>query len=151
MSTTSTAAAFKDAFHSWAVTNWTGDPVQVNFGIPGPNQQDDIVAFLDVSTGQEPATYGTQRSREETLTMTVTASCYRAGEGAQEKVASDRAVALIAELEQYARVTDTTIGGTVRECFLTNLQIIGTPVEVVAGGRLVEAQATFTAKARIRS
>ena len=60
-------------------------------------------------------------------------------------------MALIAELEQYARVTDTTIGGTVRECFLTNLQIAGTPPELVAGGRLVEAQATFTAHARIRS
>lgn len=83
--------------------------------------------------------------------MIVTASSYRAGESAQEKVAWDRAVSLIAELEQYARVTDTTIGGTVRECFLTNLQIAGTPPELIAGGRLVEAQATFTAHARIRS
>lgn len=151
MSTTSVAAAFKDAFYAWAVTNWSGDPVQVQFGIPGPNQQDDIVGFLDVTAEQDPATFGTQRSREEVLTLIVTASSYRAGESAQEKVAWDRAVALIAELEQYARVTDTTIGGTVRECFLTNLQIAGTPQELIAGGRLVEAQATFTAHARIRS
>lgn len=52
MSTTSVAAAFKDAFYTWAVTNWSGDPVQVQFGIPGPNQQDDIVGFLDVTAEQ---------------------------------------------------------------------------------------------------
>jgi len=151
MSTTSVAAAFKDAFYTWAVTNWSGSDVQVCFGIPGPKQADDIVAFQDVTFEQDPATYGTQRSREEVLTLKVTASVWRAGESAQEKVASDRAVALIAALEQYARVTDTTIGGTVRECFLTNGEISGTPPELVAGGRLVEAQATFTAHARIRS
>lgn len=144
-------AAFKDAAYARGVALWTSG-VQVSFGHPGTAQLDDIVAFMDCSSEQEPATFGTSRSREETLTLTVMYSVYRAGGPEMEKVAFDRAVALQDDFEKYVRVTDTTLGGVVRECFLTGLRIASaTDEQTLANGRLVEIEATYTAKARVRS
>lgn len=152
MPSSTAAAAFKDAAYGVGVTLWTGDPVQVTFGHPGVTQLDDIVAFMDVSASQEPATFGTNRSREETLELKVMFSCFRAGGPDMEKAAFDRAVELQAELETSFRVTDTTVGGSVRECFLTDIRIASaTDEQTLAKGRLVEIEATYTAKARVKT
>lgn len=133
-------------------TLWASEPVHVSNGHPGPVQIDDIVAIMGVTAEQEPATYGTSRGREETLTVTVMFSIYRAGGADMEKVAADRAYELLGELEEYVRVTDTTVGGAVRECFLTSHRSDGsTDPQVIASGRLYEIEAVFTAKARVRS
>lgn len=126
--------------------------VQVSFGHPGPSQSPNIVALLAVSSEQEPATYGTARSREETLTLTVMFSIYRAGGSEMEKVASDYAYQLLGDLERQVRMTDTTVGGAVRECFLVSHRSEGaTDPETLASGRLIEVEAVFQAKARVRS
>jgi hypothetical protein len=53
-------------------------------------------------------------------------------------------------VEQYARVTDTTIGGAVRWCFLTQHTSQGhTDPQVLEQGRVIEISATFTALARV--
>lgn len=126
--------------------------MQVTFGHPGPTQLNDIVAFMDVSGSQEPATFGTNRSREETLELKVQFEVFRAGGAEMEKVAFDRAVALQTQFEEYVRVTDTTLGGVVRECFLTDIRISSaTDDQTLAMGRLIGIEATYTAKARVKT
>ena len=146
------ASALKDAFVSAARTLWAGTDVQVAFGHPGQTQTDDIVAFGRVTSSQEVATMGTNRSREETLTLDVVISIFRGGGPEMEAIASARGYALLGELEEFARKTDTTIGGTVRHCFLTSHESDGaTDPEILAAGRLIEISAQFTAQARITS
>lgn len=148
----SAAPAFKDAFVDVATTLWSGTGIQVSFGHPGQSQADDIVAFGALTSDQEFATYGSNRGREETLLLDVVVSCYRAGGPTQEKVASDRAYELLGVLEQYVRVTDTTLGGVVRHCFLLGHNSEGsTDPEILSAGRLIEITAQFVAKARVTS
>lgn len=124
--------------------------VQVSFGHPGVTQLNDIVAFMDVSATQEPATLGTRRSRDEDLLLTVMYSIFRAGGAEMEKVAFDRAIELQAQFETQVRVTDTTLGGVVLWCFLTDIKVASsTDEQTLANGRLVEIEATYTARARI--
>jgi hypothetical protein len=147
--TTSAGPTFKDAFVTAAETLWAGTDVQVAFGHPGMHMADDLVVFGAVSSEQNPATFG-QRSREEILTLEVVVSVYRGGDSEMEKVTSDRAYALLAQLEQYARVTDTTIGGSVRHCFLASYSSTGvTDPNVLAAGRETDITAQFVAAVRI--
>lgn len=129
------------------------DPnVQVSYGHPGMSQINDIIAFTRTHVEQEFATYGPRRQREETLELTVVVSVFRPGGPDQEEVASDRAYELLGVLEEYARATDTTIGGSVRDCALGPHDSDGeSDPEVLAQGRLIEVKATFIAHARITS
>jgi len=152
MTASTLAAAFKDAVYERCVALWAGQGVQVAFGHPGQTQGNDLVAVMDVSSEQDAVTLGTQRSREETLTLTVMFSVYRPGGVDQEKVASDRAFELVDDLAEYARVTDTTFGGVVRECFVASVTAEGSvDPRVISAGRLVEVLAVFVAKGRVRS
>lgn len=152
VNTSSVAPAFKDAFIVIANSIWNqaSSAVLVSFGHPGQNQPDDIVGFLDVRTEQDPATFGTNRSREEVIELDVLVSCRRGGGPEVEKTTSDAAYALLALIENYVRTTDTTVGGTVRECFLIRTTSVGaTDPRELAQGRTIEITATFQARARI--
>lgn len=150
MPTTTTAPDIKYEFYLIAQTIWAGTDVQVSFGHPGMTQADDIVSFGALETEQDVAAYGTNRAREETVTLEVLISVFRAGGAEMEKVASDRAYELLAALEQYVRVTDTTVNGTCRHCFLVSTQSDGASnPEVLSRGRVIEVTARFQAKARI--
>lgn len=153
MSPVSTAAhTFKNAFYQAAKTTFANDAqVLVSFGHPGMQQNDDMIIFLDVSSQQEPGTLSrTNRGREETLTLHVFVSSYRAGELENDLVPTARVYELLGQLENYARTTDTELGGAVRECFLTDHNSSGsTDPQVLASGRMVDCIATFTARVRI--
>ncbi|MHA7275364.1 hypothetical protein ACX80O_02355 [Arthrobacter sp. Hz1] len=124
--------------------------VLVSFGQPGTFEPDDIVSFERVTERQDPATMGTNRSREEVLTLDVIISCYRGGGPEQEQVCSARAYDLLRRIEIYARKTDTTIGGAVRHCFLQSHESDGATLpELIAQGRTIDITATFEARARI--
>lgn len=150
MSTFTAAADFKEALYNAAVTLWADTDVQVSYGHPGMSQSDDIVAVMDVRSGQNPATLSTNRTREEELRCTVMVSIYRGGGPEQEKVCTDRAYELLGALENYVRTTDTTLGGVVRHCFLESHESDGsTDPNVLGGGRLIEVSAVFVAANRI--
>lgn len=152
MPVASAAPAFKDALFTVCQTLFAGDGVQVSFGHPGQSQINDIVAVTRVSSQQEPITLTPRRTREETLTAEVVFSVYRGGGPDMEQVCSDRAYALLAELEEYVRVTDTSLGSVVRHCFLVSTDSDGMTDEAfLANGRLIEVTATFEAVARITS
>lgn len=151
MSLTSAGPAFKEALFDAASTLWAGEGVQVCYGHPGVNMADDLVVFGRLETEQEPATMGT-RSREELLTLEVVVSVYRGGGGEQELVTAARAYELLGELETHVRVTDTTLGGVVRHCFLASYTSEGvTDLDVLAAGRETDITAQFAARARITS
>lgn len=152
MAAATVAPAFKNALFTACQTLFAAGGVQVSFGHPGQSQVNDIVAVTRVSGSQEPVTLTPRRTREETLTAEVVFSVYRGGGPDMEKVCSDRAYALLAQLEEYVRVTDTTLGGVVRHCFLIDHDSTGTTDEqFLANGRLIEVTATFEAVARISS
>jgi hypothetical protein len=153
MSYTSTVAAqFKDAFYAVAVTMFANDPqVLVSYGHPGLQNQDDMILFLGVKSQQVEAAMGaTQRSRWETLDLDLFISSYRAGELDNDKVPSDRVYALLGQLENYVRTTDSSLGIGLQQCFLTSHDSTGsTDPQVLAHGRMVDCTATFTALVRI--
>jgi len=148
----SVAPAFKLAVYEAARALWAeSDPdVLVSFGHPGQSQPDDIVGLMDIRSQQDPATIGSNRSREEILELDVLVSIYRGGGPEAEIACTARGYELLGALEVLVRSTDTTLGGVVRECFLIGHTSDGsTDPAVLAKGRVIEITATFQAKARI--
>lgn len=148
------AGDFKGKFYDAIVKLMAGDPntekVQVRFGAPTGMHENDIVAFMGLDTDQSPATLSTNRSREDVIELDVYISCFKRGGIEAERPASDRAYELLRLIERYVRMTDTTVGGSVRQCFLTRTTSNGfTPKELAAHGRNIQIVATFEAKARV--
>ncbi|TFD74733.1 hypothetical protein [Cryobacterium fucosi] len=145
------ALAFKEAMFNIAVGLWAADTtVQVAFGHPGQTMMNDIVSFGELGSSQVPGPMGGQRSRDETLTLTVIFSIFRGGGADQEIVTARRGYALLGQLENYVRKTDTTVTGTVRSCFLASHASDGsTDPDVLAAGRLTTIAAQFVAVTRI--
>lgn len=146
--------AFKKAFYlavkDLMAEGYETEHVYVVFGQPATYQPEDIVSFGRLSVGQAAATMSTNRSREETLTLEVTVSCFMGGDEDAEFATAERAYELLRRIEHHVRMTDTTLGGVVRQCFLTNHESEGaTPEDLIEQGRVTEVVATFTAQARI--
>lgn len=146
--------AFKKAFYlavkELMADGYDTEHVYVVFGQPATYQPEDIVSFGRLSVGQAAATLSTNRSREETITVEVTVSCFLGGDEDAEIATAERAYELLRRIEHHVRMTDTTLGGVVRECVLTSHESEGaTPEELTEQGRVTEVVATFTAKARI--
>lgn len=119
-------------------------------GAPGTFSPEDIIAFQRVSVSQAPATMSSRRSREETITVEATISCFIGGDESGELPSQERAFELLGMIERYVRITDTTLGGVVRQCFLTSVETDGaTPPEYQAQGRAVDVTAIFTAQNRV--
>lgn len=132
------------------------DPAKtyVSSGEPSQDTIYELVVVGTVEIGQVPATLGTNRGREETLTADVLISVFSGGDDDEQPVLDQRAGALLALLEQQVHYTDTTLGGVVRECFLTQARLDSGPGALGPEtsrtyGRMASITATFTAKARI--
>lgn len=152
--TSSAAKDFKNAIVA-ACQSLFDEPVVVSFGMPGSWQPEDIVMVGRVTSTQEFATMSTNRSREETLTVDVSVMCARGGGPEVEQTCSDQAYSLLGQLEEYCRDTNPTLAGlvegfSVRYCVLTSHESNGaTDPDLLSEGRLIEVDATFTAKYRI--
>lgn len=126
--------------------------VQVIFGAPISVHDNDFIAFLDLDTDQDPASFGSNRSRDEVLELDLLFSCFRPGGQDAELEAHNRIYELVGLVERWARMTNTTISSSVRECFLVRTRSNGfTPKEMARKGRNLQLVATFQAKARISS
>lgn len=152
-SSATAARAFKAALVEAIRTLVDAEQVLVSFGYPAPadlKAYRDAVAVTRVDVDQDVATLSTNRSREETLRLTVVISCWRPGGADQEEVASDAAYGLLEVIERHVRLTDTTVGGTVRHCFLVSHTSDGeTDPQALASGRTIEIEAVFEAAVRI--
>lgn len=152
MTDTSTAGlAVKTRFYENAKTLFDPADVSVMFGISVENRdRNQAIAFLDIKSRQEPGPLSaSNRSRNEDLDLTVVISVASAGD-IDDKPVHDTAFGLLRQLEYYVRKTNTTLDGTCMWCFLTGYQTYDyTPANKLAQGRLLEIEATFTAKIRI--
>lgn len=150
MSEVTLANVFKEAMIAAAVELWDAEEVQVTNGHPGMTEMDDLVVFTEIQSAQVPGPQGGRRIRDETLTLTVIFSCFRAGGPEMETVAAARAFELLGQLENQVRKTDTHLGGIVQWCFLKELASEGsTDPEILAAGRLSTIAAQFEARARV--
>jgi len=154
MSTATAADEFKLAFFEAVRDLMAADAdtphVYVTYGHPGTFEPEDLVSFGRLTSSQDPATIGTNRSREEALTLEVQISCWRGGGVEVEQVCAQRAYQLLRMIETYARQTDTTIGGTVRHCFLVAHESEGqTDPGSLEQGRVIDITARFLARVRI--
>lgn len=122
----------------------------VAFGHPGTSRPDDIVVFQGLRQSQEPGALSTQHSRELTMELDILISVFRGGAEAAEEQASEAAYGYLNQLEEYVRVTDTTVGGTVRYCFLDKHESEGWTVGPTDAGRNITIIATFGAHLRLR-
>lgn len=150
MSTFTAANAFRDAMVTALGTlNPTG--VLVTRGNPAYDVYPDVISVGAVGVQSEFATMSSNmRSREETLELPVTFSSWAEGGEEAEAVAQDRVYDMLAAAETYVRVTNTTLGGVVRQCFLTaHAGDDVTPPDLLHAGRLHLVIATFTAINRI--
>ena len=147
------AQAFKTALVTAAETVWASEGMLIGRGMPGWDAYDDIASFGQVTSSAIPATLSaSKRTFEETLTCDLTLYCFRNGGQEQEAVVDARAFSLLESLAEYCRVTDTTLGGVVRWCFLTDYASSpATLQEVLSKGRGQVLVATFTAHYRITS
>ncbi|WP_104116966.1 hypothetical protein [Arthrobacter sp. B1805] len=125
--------------------------VLVTAGTPGTYAPDDIIAFGRASSRQDRANLGPQRQREEVLSCSATFSCLVGGGEEAEEESQERALQLLGLIERHVRLTDTTLGGVVRHCFLTEIETEGeTPPEYTSQGRAVDVVATFEARNRVK-
>lgn len=122
----------------------------VSWGIPGPSFRDEIVALMETESDQVMATMGGRRTREETIVQTVTFTVVKQGSDDSALMAANvRAIEMLGLLEYHCRITDTTLGGVVRQCFMTSHSGDEVLIPQRNQGRTYQVEAVFTAQARI--
>ena len=137
--------AAKDALFAVCQTLFPA-PIQVVFGRPGTDLEDDIVAVGDTRVDYVRAGQVEQR-REE---VTVTFSAYRGGGEEVQQTVTDRVYALKDSLVSALRA-DGTMGGAVLSTRLTEADLaeVSDP-DLMALGRVAELRATIIAVAGAR-
>ncbi len=125
-------------------------PIQVAYGHPGTDLEDDIVSIQGARSSQDIATLATTRPREETVDIDVVFSCFRGGGPEVQQVATERAYALLGLLEDYLKTTDYTLSGTARLARVTSHDLMESDdPDLLALGRISEVTAVVTAQVRI--
>ena len=152
VSAASSAYAVKNALYEASEALFASDDIVVSFGLPSDKSFPDQVYVGAMRTEQEPGPMGGRRSRNENVFVTVEFDFWRAGEAEDDKVVTDAAMDAVNRLEEYVRVTDTTLGGVCEWCFLESVESEGlTPLQVVAAGRQSVISVVFHAFVRISS
>lgn len=127
-----------------------GGRVLVEWGYPEPGSADDMILIMNLDGDQDIANLGTQRQREETMNLKVHFCSWRS----DQRQADAAAWALLKLVTNQVRsiTGDSTLGGVVRQCFLTGYSSQGfTYPDNTIRGRGCEVIANFTAMARITS
>lgn len=131
-------------------------PPYVCIGTPSSLDAFQIVSIGAVTVTQEPATLGTTRGREETLSCEVKIAVFMGGMDDVSETVEQRAFELMGMLEgavhyEANQVDGTTLGGLVRWCFLTEIQQDTIPAEQgTTSGRESVIVGTFEAKVRVK-
>jgi hypothetical protein len=124
----------------------------VHYGLPPTDQADDIVCIGEAGTAdglrgeQETRTLSTNRSREETVFVSVLISSWR-GTSDQQTV-SELVFDAMGLLENDLR-TDPTITGACRDADVVGWQLSETEWEALPQGRYAELDVTIRCRARI--
>jgi hypothetical protein len=148
----SAAYAVKNGLYQAAKTLFASDDIIVSFGLPSDFSSPDQVYVGAMRTEQVNGPMGGRRARNEDIFITVEFDFMRAGEAEDDKVVTDAAMSAVRRLEEYVRVTDTTLGGVCDWCFAESIDSEGvTPLQVVAAGRQSVISVVFHAFVRITS
>ena len=124
------------------------DDAYVCWGHPGTKLPNDIVCIGDIDSTSEVATMRATRPRDETLTVTVTFSCYRGG--TDQEAVTTVALGMLDDLDTALRTTDPTLGGVALWARLTNYAVDESyESSTLAKGRLTTVVAVVTVRARI--
>lgn len=151
MSLFTVAPLLRSAMYATAKELFEPDGVLVIAGPPeGGFNPDEMVQIQMVDADQDTASMGSMRSREEVLTIDVLVSCATGGGEEVDDLITTRGYEILGKLEHQVRVVDTTLGGIVRDCFLTRHTSTGAGPDDEVGGRFIDITATFTARARVR-
>ncbi|MBW4033029.1 MAG: hypothetical protein HIU88_10235 [Acidobacteria bacterium] len=151
MALVSALGAYKAGLYNAAKAVYDPTTTYVCSGDPSQDILAELVSLGTVEIGQVPATLGSNRGREETLTADVHFRVFTGGGDDQQPTADARVGVLLTMLEQQVHYTDTSLGGAVRECFLTSARL-DSGVDDLGNntrGRVAVINATFTARARI--
>jgi hypothetical protein len=124
----------------------------VTYGLPGTDKANDIVCIgeagtADTSRGeQEARTLSTNRSREETVYVSLLISSWRGTQNQQ--LVTELAFDAMALLEADLR-TDPTIAGACRESGVVDWRLNETEFEDLTEGRYAQLDITVRCKTRI--
>ncbi|MBW9118883.1 hypothetical protein JNB63_02125 [Microbacterium trichothecenolyticum] len=158
MSLTIAAHQYKSALHAAALALWPQDSDEfgVFWGQAGPSVPDQWVEFHGSDNATEPATMGSNRTAEETLNLETHWFVQRWGDAKYTgPEAESYLFARLGQLEQYVRVTNTTLAGlvdgfTVRQCRLATYATDDAAMtRNNSAGRMAAAIAIFEAKVRL--
>ena len=138
---TSTVTAFRAALVSQLTARAGLSGVQVVYGVPAGALSREHILLGNVSGTQEYVTVGASHKYED-YDVTVHIGVLR--EGVQQQPCDERALALMAELEQQLR-DDLTVGNTV-----LNAQLSRFEMEALASDTTREARVTATIAVRAR-
>jgi len=145
----SAAPTIKAALFSALQAAYTA-PVQVCYGHPGTDLENDIVSVGNVRSVQDVATMSSSRAREEVLEIDVTVSCYAGGGTEAQQPVTERAYVLAATLEDYLKGSGYSIGGTCRLARVVSHDLAESEdPEILALGRVAELTVTVEAVTRI--
>lgn len=156
----SKAPAFKAALFTAcqglysSLTTTSGDyNVAVFYGLP-TSYSDEMVTLGDMTSEQEVATMGSNRSRWENLSIDGTVMVYLGG--TDQQTATERAYYLLGLLESYLQdvgnipSTQITLGGSVVQSRVSSHELVETADDDDAeAGRTADITFTVTALARI--
>lgn len=125
----------------------------VVYGYPGAVSDADIIGVLAVTSSRGVAPMGTNRPREEVLSVDLLFSCWSGG--TDQQAVTERAYALVGQFEAYLQdagvspSSKVNLGGAVRfaQVTATDLAESNDPA-VLATGRVAEISVTVVASAR---
>ena len=136
---------FDLASELWATSN----PEFVQSWGPLANRPDEFAQWLDGSSEQAAAALGTNRSRDEDVTVAVEMYCIRRGEVDTAREAEEYVFDRLGELERHIRMDHPTVGGVALWCFMSRVANDTVDARPRYDGHLAGVRAEFTARIRI--
>ena len=143
--TTSTIPTIKTALVT-ILTALLPDPVWVGYGHPGTLRIDDMVAVMDARATQVVGPMGSNRVRDETVTVEITFSTYRGGN--DQPTTTARVFTMLGLLETSLR-SDPTLGLGITLCRGAQVSDIALAELAIPEGRVAEIAVTVTAICRL--
>ena len=138
MSSASAAKAAKLALVTVCRTLWP-DPVHISYGPIGTDEPDDSVEILDLSFVEGPARLSPQRKRWHGFEITGRISTYRGGAEEAQQVATEAALDMLAELQDYLQdsgtspSTQTSLGNVVQWARVTAFDVTEESEDIATG------------------
>lgn len=129
-------------------------PVLVTYGPEGTYQADDIVEILGITMNEGEGPMSPMRRRDHNFTLDGLINCYRGGGTEVQQMVTERALDMLAQLEDYLQDSGTvpstqlTLGGAVLWARLASWDMAEEDEDIALGRTAV---IVFVISGRIRS